>query len=449
MRLYGLCALAAVASVGWQAPGLVGPTGVLPTGVSEAALYGASALAAVGAVGMIAGVLPGPGALLVHGGYLALSVWLGPFLRYQWDSLLLESAVVMALVAPWRPWMPAAPAPSPWAVGLARLLVFKLMLFAGLVKLWSGDPTWADWSALTYHYWTQPLPNALSWWAHHLPDTLHVLAVGAMFLAELVLPVGIVLGRWGRRVFFAGTVALMLGLALTGSYGTFQALTIVLAVLLLDDGVLQPVVTLPPRPFAPGWRAWLVTPPAVALLMLNLLLMLGQSTGWQLPGPLLAPLRLTAPARLVHAYGLFAVMTTERPEIGVEVTADGRTWHEVPFLYKPTDPGLAPLSTGLHLPRLDWHLWFTALAPCHAPRTCFARCEADPVLAGTLQAVVTGRKAALGLVGPLPVADPVAARAVRWSYRFTAWEEGWRTGATWERTRLGLQCPPVRRPSEP
>jgi len=197
--------------------------------------------------------------------------------------------------------------PSPAAVLLARVVLFKLMLFAGLVKLWSGDPTWADWTALTWHYQTQPLPNPVSWWAHHLPRDVHRLSAGLMFAVELILPFGLWLGRPGRVVFFVGT----------------------------DRAV-----------------AW--------------------------PGP--------------------------------------------------------------HLPRLEWHLWFTALAPCEARRTCFVDCSSDPVLGGLVDGVLEQRPAVLGLLGPLPVDDPVAARVVRWDTRFTSWEQGWQTGRTWERDVAGVQC---------
>ena len=40
---------------------------------------------------------------------------------------------------------------------------------SGFVKLASGDPTWRNLTALTYHYWTQPLPPWTAWYAHHLP----------------------------------------------------------------------------------------------------------------------------------------------------------------------------------------------------------------------------------------------------------------------------------------
>ena len=72
---------------------------------------------------------------------------------------------------------------------------------------------------------------------------------------------------------------------------------------------------------------------------------------------LVAPLD---PLRSVNAYGLFAVMTTERPEIELEGSGDGVTWQPVEFRWKPGDARRAPLP-GPHMPRLDWQIWFAAL----------------------------------------------------------------------------------------
>ncbi|MBJ7392241.1 MAG: lipase maturation factor family protein [Chthoniobacterales bacterium] len=68
-----------------------------------------------------------------------------------------------------------------------------------------------------------------------------------------------------------------------------------------------------------------------------------------------------APLRSANSYGLFSVMTTERPEITIEASVDGRNWQPYRFRYqmaanKNTLPFLLP-----HMPRLDWQMWFAAL----------------------------------------------------------------------------------------
>lgn len=448
VRGFGVCALLAIASAWVQLGGLVGPEGVVPT-VSATGLLGlqvACATGCVAAVAMIALVVPGPAALVVYGTYLAVVLYGWRFFHYQWDALLLEAAVLMALFAPWRPRGWRAPAPHWTAWWLVRLVVFKLMLFAGLVKVWSGDPTWADWTALTFHYWTQPLPNCLSWWVLQLPTDVHRLMTGATLVAELALPWLLFLGRPGRLVFLAGIAALMAGIGLTGSYGTFQLLTVVLALSLLDDRALHAVVParwgarLPAPSPGPRWRAWAVAAPVVVLLALNGLWVGAQTVGYEVPGWWRQALITTAPARAVNPYGLFAVMTTQRAEIGIELTTDGVRWTEIPFRYKPGDPGRRPAWPAVHLPRLDWHLWFTALRPCQSTGPCMRHCSEDPALAGLLDGVLQERAPVLALLGGRPAEPPRAVRAVRWEMAPAGWEVAWRDHVVWTRERVGPQC---------
>ena len=59
----------------------------------------------------------------------------------------------------WRPGLAHEREPSRAALFLVRWLLFRLMLGSGLVKLASGDAGWTDGTALTFHYFTQPIPN--------------------------------------------------------------------------------------------------------------------------------------------------------------------------------------------------------------------------------------------------------------------------------------------------
>jgi hypothetical protein len=43
---------------------------------------------------------------------------------------------------------------------------------------------------MDWHHETQPLPNPLSWFFHHLPRPLHRIEVVGNFVAQLVLPFG-------------------------------------------------------------------------------------------------------------------------------------------------------------------------------------------------------------------------------------------------------------------
>ena len=109
----------------------------------------------------------------------------------------------------------------------------------------SGDETWANWTALTYHYETQPIPVWTSWYVYHLPEWLHTLSVGGMFFTELLVPLLIFTPPRRRGIrLSAGALLMVLQLliAATGNYGFFNLLTVVLCLTLLDDQVLKRVL---------------------------------------------------------------------------------------------------------------------------------------------------------------------------------------------------------------
>lgn len=74
--------------------------------------------------------------------------------------------------------------------------------------------------------------------------------------------------------------------------------------------------------------------------------------------------------QLVSSYGLFRRMTGVggRPEVVIEGSYDRQMWTEIDFMYKPGNVSEAPALVAPHQPRLDWQLWFAALAPhTHSP----------------------------------------------------------------------------------
>ena len=184
------------------------------------------------------------------------------------DNLLLETGFLAVFLAPARLWPNRAreAPPSHVVLWLLRWLLFRLMASSGLVKLASGDPTWRNLTALSYHFETQPLPTPLAWYAHQLPASVLRAACAGMFFVELVLPVLIFLPRRPRFVAFWGLVPFMAAIALTGNYTFFNLLTVVLCLTLLDDAALVRLLPLkwrsrvspgsaPPRP-APRLLRW-------------------------------------------------------------------------------------------------------------------------------------------------------------------------------------------------
>jgi len=170
------------------------------------------------------GLLTAAAFFLLHAVYASLLAVGQPFLSFQWDILLLESLVLCALIAAPRGALPPAFELPP------RVLLFKLMLMSGAVKLQSGCATWRELTALEFHFATQPLPTPLSWRAAALPRALLRWGVAGSLVLEgpatwlLLCPL-----RGARAVGVALQVFFQLNIALTGNYAYFNALTAVLA----------------------------------------------------------------------------------------------------------------------------------------------------------------------------------------------------------------------------
>jgi hypothetical protein len=474
--LWGLALvyLDAFLSLAVQVRGLVGASGILPVGElleyvrlrvpdarrfwmlpsafwlegSDAALVGACLTGAVLAVLLAREVAPALVLAAMWALYLSLTTVGQVFLGYQWDALLLETGLLAVLFAPWtlRPSAARAspvPAAPLWAL---RLLVFRLNLGSGLVKLLSGDPTWRNLTALDYHFQTQPLPTWVGYYAHHLSASAHRASTAAMFFFELVVPFFVFGPRVLRRFAFAGLVALQAGIALTGNYGFFNLLTAALCLLVLDDQDLP--ARLRPRFPDPGaappeaagrgtpqtaaaWARAAAAGVLAALAVVTFLDGTGTRIGW--PGPVRALQRALRPFESVNFYGLFAVMTVSRPEILIEGSRDGSLWLPYEFRWKPGDLTRRPGFVAPHQPRLDWQMWFAALETC----------DENPWLVRFLRRLKEGEPSVRSLLARDPFADgapPAYLRTTLFDYAFTSFGERAASGAWWRRAPLGPYC---------
>jgi predicted DCC family thiol-disulfide oxidoreductase YuxK len=426
------------------------------------------------AVLLLFGIAPAPCLFLLWIIYLSLTVVCDVFLGFQWDNLLLETGFLAIFLAPlqWLPRWPAREAaPSRVVLWLLRWLLIRLMLQSGLVKLLSGDPTWRNLTALTHHYETQPLPTWIGWYAHQLPASFQKFSTAVMFVIELIVPFLGLAPRRPRQVACAAFVSLELLILLTGNYCFFNLLTIALCLLLLDDAALEwwrswfrkcllrkstvpdlkptdPAAAVAaedgqgkslsgPRKFSSiRWPAFVTIPLAVVVLATSFVQfwlmfrrpMMGSD-------PMIAVYQWTAPFRTFNQYGLFAVMTTSRPEIIIEGSNDGVNWEPYEFKYKPGDPGRRPKFVAPHQPRLDWQMWFAAL-------TSYQR---NPWLINFCARLLEGSPQVLALLkrNPFPDAPPRFVRAVLYEYHFTNPAERRATGNWWRRDYKGIYLPPV------
>ena len=392
------------------------------------------------AVMLILDVAPALCLGLLWAAYLSLVTVGQDFLAFQWDSLLLETGFLAVFLVPWRlrPLLRQPSEPPPLFRWLLWLLLFRLMFSSGLVKLLSGDPTWRDLTALTIHYETQPLPPWTAWYAHQLPAWFHRLSAAIMFAIELLVPFLIAAPRRLRHGGAVLLIAFQVLVAATGNYAFFNLLTVALCFFLFDDAALAPrlgwLAQAPgERAHPPSWLAWPVTG-LIAILGLTLLAGFADRRVLHI-GPARWAFAVTGPFHLVNSYGLFAVMTTTRPEIVVQGSADGETWRDYAFPWKPGDLARRPAFVAPHQPRLDWQMWFAALGDC----------QGSPWLAGLFRRLLEGSPPVLGLLAgdPFPEGAPRYVRALVHDYRFTDPGERAQGGRWWKRGEPRLFCPPV------
>ena len=448
LRLLALVYFFAFVSFAVQAPGLIGEQGILPAASYFEAVdanYGLEKYwllpslfwldasdAAIGAVGLAGILLSGlllvnvfPRSCLIGLYILYLTILNGGqvFMYFQWDILLLECGFLAIF-------LPSRPVLFTW---LYRLLLFRFMLQSGLVKLLSGDEHWRGLTALNYHFETQPLPTALAWYAHKLPELVLQAGLVFTFVVELLVPFLILMPRRPRQLAAIAIAVFQLTIIVTGSYNYFNFLTLCLCLLLLDDQFLSRMcpafIQRRSGSSALAPVAWVrsVVPVTCALVYLLLSSILLSATGHrsQLSTASRALLSWSAPLHIANSYGLFAVMTTRRPEIIIEGSVDGNEWLAYQLPYKPGALERPPVWATPHQPRLDWQLWFAALAPA----------EQNPWLKGLVVGLLTGSEPILALFeyNPFPGAPPSFIRASLYQYHFSNWQTRRQTGHWWTR----------------
>jgi lipase maturation factor 1 len=449
LRLLGLIYVAAFGSLWPQIIGLVGSHGIVPAvqampamhtqagirvffylptlfwvGINDAALTWFCIAGCLAAVFLALGFFPRSSAAVCFILYLSLVSVGQPFTAFQWDALLLESGF-LALLAGTR-----------YVFWAYRFLLFRLMFESGAVKLLSGDPNWRNLHAMRFHFMTQPLPNPVAYYAYRLPTWILDSTTAATLGIELIAPFLL----FGPRLLrYIGAAFLMLQqvlILLTGNYAFFNFLCLALCLWAFDDRTFAPLGRLL-RKRVPPVRSRILEPVLNTLVVLLIAIGIIQLIGMFAPGferPVSKPLAFIAPFQIVNTYGLFAVMTTARPEIVLEGSEDRVNWKEYSFRYKPGElhrelPLIAPYQ-----PRLDWQMWFAALGDY----------QENEWVGGLIYRLMHGESTVIGLMNPAPFPKPPRyMRALLYDYSFTTPDERARTGAVWQRRLLRTWFGPV------
>jgi len=473
IRSLGAIYLIAFVSLWLQVDGLIGEQGISPVGQylqlarehlgasapfllptlcwinsSDAFLHFLCGAGALISVLLMAGLAPVLSLTLLFILYLSLTIAGQTFLSFQWDILLLEAGFLAIFFAPFC-WRMRGDGEAPFSrVGffLLKLLLFKLMLMSGVVKLTSGDDSWWNLTALDYHYWTQPLPTVIGWWADQHAAWFKKFSVAFCLFVEVIIPFLIWAPRRLRHIAAGLLIFLQVVIAATGNYCFFNLLAMALCLLLFDDAFYRRLVgrdAVEPQRAAPrGSTESRPTNSLASLVVLIITLPLNSMlifsafrTRAEWPRPIAALHSYTEPLRIVNGYGLFRVMTKARPEIVVEGSADGVEWLPYEFKWKPGALDKAPRWAAPHQPRLDWQMWFAALGDYRR----------NPWFVSFLERLLRNQPEVTRLLArnPFPHDPPRYVRARLYEYRFTSRTELRATGAWWEREESRDYLPAV------
>ncbi|MFB6072426.1 MAG: lipase maturation factor family protein [Halobacterium sp.] len=353
------------------------------------------------------------------------------FYGYGWESMLLETGFLAIFLGAGSAGAPVV------VVWLLRWLLFRNMFGAGLIKL-RGDDCWRDLTAMDYHYETQPIPNPVSWFAHHLPDRFHRVEVLGNHVMELAVPFLYFAPQPWASLAGAATVLFQGWLVLTGNFAWLNVLTMVLALATFSDATLATVlpVDAPAATPAPLYLEGAAVLVAVVVLALSVRPVRNMLSERQAMNASYDPLNL------VNTYGAFGSVTRDRHELVVQGTRDDprdsdADWRTYGFPGKPTDPGQRPRQVAPSHLRLDWQLWFAAMTP--RPRRRWVPRFLERLLAGDDDTL------ALLDANPFPDDLPEYVRVLRYRYRYTTPTERAETGDWWRRERVGTYVRPVSR----
>ena len=360
---------------------------------------------------------------------------------YGWEIQLLETGFLAIFLCPLLDGRPfSIRAPPVVVLWLFRWLIFRIMLGAALIKL-RGDPAWRDFTALYYHFESQPIPGPLSRWFHFLPRGALQFGVLFNFLAEMISPWFAFYPRAARRIAGVILVLFQINLILSGNLSFLNWLTIIPALACFDDGFWAKL--LPKQLVRHASVAAKTAPPCLPM----------QRTAWALAVligllSLMPVANLISPAQvmntsfdrldLVNTYGAFGSVGRDRLDVifeGTDATTPDTNalWLAYPYRALPVALDHRPVQIAPYQPRLDWQMWFAAMS---TP-------EEYPWTLNLVWKLLHNDPGALSLLGgnPFPSHPPRYIRAMLYRYEFTP--PGRPPGSWWKRKEEGLWLPPI------
>ncbi|MES2503494.1 MAG: lipase maturation factor family protein [Myxococcota bacterium] len=330
------------------------------------------------------------------------------FYSFGWESMLLEAGFLAIFLDGGNV-----------TIWLYRWFLFRVMFGAGMIKI-RGDKCWRDLTCLYYHYESQPIPNPLSWYFHHLPKPVHRFGVLVNHLVELAVPFLYFMPQPIAGIAGAATILFHGWLFMSGNFAFLGFLTMILCISTFSDAQL----------------IWLFGDSWGMLHHSEVLSTLTYGVAALVAALSIKPIRnmfsrrqiMNAsfdPFHLVGTYGAFGSITRPRYELIIEGSWDGVHWQAYEFWGKPGDLKRAGIQIAPYHLRLDWLMWFAAMSSPYQ----------HPWLFNLIGKLMHNDRALLRLfrTNPFKNRPPVQIRVQRYVYRFTTPAERASSGNYWHR----------------
>jgi len=332
--------------------------------------------------------------------YLSIVNLQAPFtFSYGWEWLTCEIGFLVIFLSPLCARGLASWTPPPQLVLLLfRWCAFRLLLGAGMSKVGrNSSKCWRELTCTTTHYYTQPIPNMLSWYFHHLPIDVHRIEVALTFVEQLVLPFLMLAPVRCLRLFAAiAEMGFQFMIVATGNYAWINFIGALPCLSMLDDSFLsscmfwcsqsaqeavrQAAKASEPSRMPVRWRLPMGMYRAVRAIahiaLFGVMVRKSVDPLKELFGP--APwINNYDDWFLMNSQGVFGFINQHRVQVVLKYTherlpSDGAAldavkWHYLDFKRIPGDPERFPHLMSPYHYRLDWETWIRITARMENP----------------------------------------------------------------------------------
>ncbi|CAF0998192.1 unnamed protein product [Rotaria magnacalcarata] len=357
------------------------------------------------------------------------------FYGFGWETQILETTFLGMFLVPLYSLskIDRHSPPSILFIFLMRFLIARIMLGAGLIKI-RGDQCWRDLTCMQYHYETQPIPNAISYYLHQTPASFHKFEVLVNHFIELIAPF-LCFGPWRSIRHIGGTLQILFQILLiiSGNLSVLNWVTIAPALWCFDDTYPLYKYIFKRQTYTEiiycGIRRRIkVLNSIIKLFVFSLIIYLSIDPVLNLFSRYQRMNSSFDRFNLVNTYGAFGSVGKIRDEViitgcnksTVEQCSHDNAWLEYEFSCKPGKIDKTPCFSAPYHRRLTWQLWFAAMQNLqynpwliHLMVHLLASDQYSPV------------KVVLSVGGnPFPDAPPRFIKADLYRYKFTSLGSG-------------------------